>query len=147
MLTLARTRRSTYRRLCALVMVTGALVLAGGADTVKFPVQAAYVTAIIAVLTPIVNAIATKPTASPTVKSIVSIILAGLGAVGAKLAGVSGVTSGWEILGVFAAASVAAGGLKFAWLDTIEDWIRQATSFVGLSSPPEHQGSSQPEAA
>lgn len=138
---------TTYRRICLLAMLAVALLLAGGADTVKLPVQAAYVTAIIAVLTPIANALVTKPGASGTLKSVVSIVLAGLGAVGAKVAGVSGVTSGWEILGVFAAASVAAGGLKFAWLNTIEDWIRSATNFIGLGSAQPHQGDTPPPAA
>lgn len=128
----ARTRSrgflAAFRTLFALAFV---LLLAGGAST-GFAVQAALVIAVIGVLMPLANAILTKPSASDTVKSIVSVFLAGLGAVSAALANVHGTTSVKGIVIVFVGGAVAAGGLKWAWLEKVEDWLRSLTGSIGI---------------
>lgn len=76
------------------------------------------------VLIPLVVAVLTKAGGSPVVKSVVSVVLAGLTAVGAHLADVKGLGDWKGVLVAGIAASVAAGGaLASVWAKTAIAWI------------------------
>ena len=77
---------------------------------------------------PLVVAFLTKLKTSPLVKSLVSVLLAGLTAVGAHLADVKGLNDWKAVLAAGIAASVAAGGtLASTWGDTVTAWIHAKT--------------------
>lgn len=89
-------------------------------------IDAALVGLAVGFLIPLVNAAIVKFSASPAVKSLVGVALAGLTGVGAWVANIEGVVTVKQIAIVALTAIVAAGGaLASTWLDTAKAWIEE----------------------
>lgn len=89
-------------------------------------IDAALVGLAVGFLIPLANALVVKFSATPVVKSLVGVVLAGLTAVGAWVADVHGVVTVKQIALVALTAIVAAGGaLASTWLDTAKSWIEE----------------------
>lgn len=84
-------------------------------------------------LIPLLTAFVTKPTANAWLKSAIAVVLAGVSAVGAKVADVHGAVNVKQLAAVGALALVAAGGARLSTLlGTIEDWLSAKTAKWGL---------------
>jgi uncharacterized protein YacL len=99
-------------------------------------VDAGLVALVAGILIPLLNTLLTKLTASPLLKSIVAIVLAGITAVGAAVAGVSGATDVKGLVIVFLLALVSAAGHRFTWLSGVENWLARKFPNKGVGSGP-----------
>lgn len=96
-------------------------------------VDASLVALACAFLIPLVGTVLTKPTANAWLKSGVAVVLAGLTAVGAKVADVHGAVSVKQLAAVGALALIGAGGARLSTLiGTAEDWLSAKTAKWGL---------------
>lgn len=74
-----------------------------------------WVFVISSVLIPVVNAALTRTNTSPAFKSVLTLVLAGLVAVGAWITNTGGVVHNWKAaIGVFVTAMLGAGGIHAA---------------------------------
>ena len=87
------------------------------------------------VLIPLAVAFLTNLEASPTIKSLVAVVLAGLTAAGAAIADVGDIASDWkQVVGAGAVALIGAGAsLAAVWKDTVEEKIHEwSDSKIGI---------------
>lgn len=95
-------------------------------------VEAGLVVAGAAALIPILNAVISRIHAAGWQKTLVSVLLAGLTAVGAKYVGVDGIVGIKDIIVVFAGSLFLAGGARLSSIGTVEEMVAYKTQNFGI---------------
>ena len=95
-------------------------------------VDAALLAAVAGLVILLLNALITKLDASPNLKSVVAVVLAGVTAIGANVANVHGVVDLKSTLLVGLTALIAAAGHKWSWASGIEQVVAKKTANTGL---------------
>lgn len=99
-------------------------------------VDAALVALIAGIVIPLLNALLTKLTASPDLKSLVAVVLAAVTAVAASVADVHGAVSVKAMGLVFLLTLVSATGHRFTWLSPVENAVARKTANAGVGGHP-----------
>lgn len=95
-------------------------------------------------LVPVLNALLTKATASPALKSIVATLLAGIAAVIARITEAGDVTTLKELVVVFGLTLATAGGLRLAATSHLENAVGNRTQDLGLGKTPPYDSPGHP---